>query len=95
VEEHQYLQKKIESAQKTSEIYNVALLSLIRKLKSAEEELENVLSNAKIKLKSLKDANQSIYIYFFIYLINFYKFLFISKKILVLIFYVFILTIKN
>jgi len=61
VEEHQYLQKKIESAQKTSEIYNVALLALIRKLKSAEVELENVLSNAKIKLKTLKDANQSIY----------------------------------
>ncbi|ORX54176.1 hypothetical protein BCR36DRAFT_322450 [Piromyces finnis] len=59
LEEHQYLQKKIESAQKTSEIYNVALLSLIRKLKSAEEELENVLSNAKIKLKTLKDANQN------------------------------------
>jgi len=52
VEEHQYLQKKIESAQKTSEIYNVALLALIKKLKSAEVELENVLSNAKIKLKN-------------------------------------------
>jgi len=58
LEEHQYLQKKIEAAQKTSEIYNIALLTLIRKLKSAELELENVLSNAKIKLKSLKDANQ-------------------------------------
>jgi len=60
VEEHQYLQKKIEAAQKTSELYNIALLSLVRKLKSAEVELENVLSNAKIKLKNLQDADKSI-----------------------------------
>jgi len=58
LEEHQYLQKKIEAAQKTSELYNIALLSLVRKLKSAEVELENVLSNAKIKLKNLQDADK-------------------------------------
>eukprot|EP00833_Pecoramyces_ruminatium_P000922 jgi/Orpsp1_1/1174954/evm.model.c7180000052076.1 len=58
LEEHQYLQKKIEAAQKTSEVYNIALLTLVRKLKSAEDELENVLSNAKIKLKTLKDADK-------------------------------------